>query len=1059
MSLPRFSVEQSVLVNVLFFVCFLGGLISFSRIPIEFYPDIVLNTVNINTVWSGASADEVERLVTQKLEEELVSISDVKEMRSTSQANFSSVVIDFDEDLDELNYQAAVNDVRAALDRVSDLPESAEEPELFEVTISEVVPAVMIAIVDTKGVGAIPLGEIAAQVATRVGDLGGVNRTSVLGEREREVRVLVERAAASRYGLTVLDVVDRIRRQNLNVPAGTFDDGGGEATLRARGDYQRIEDILETVVRETAEGSYVRLADIARIERTLEKERLITRYNGKPALLVNVTKKTGADVIDMVSGIDAWMESYRPLLPDGVELHKTLDTAGFVIPRMRTLADNLLSGIVLVLAILWVTIGFRNAILTVIAIPFSFLTAMMLFPTLGISINATTLMGMLLVSGMLVDDAIIVLENIYSRIERGETLRTAVIEGTEEVMWPVAAAVMTTCAAFAPLLLIGGTPGKFVEILPKAVLVCLIASLFECLLILPAHYIDFGSRSASRSPSPDASGLRRYLATSAEFFGRILPAARDGYAILLDLVLAHRFAFGTLLFSILMLAYGSWGHLRVELFPGEFDNFNVLLESPANYSLDQTDAVVRDIEERLQPFLGRDVSDFASTIGASVASNYDRITSNNVSRTFLIMAPTDENRVAPEDLLFRVRDSLDALRKESGNGIVDLRVAAEQDGPPIGPPVEVRIQGDDYELSKSIAEQMAAYLETIPGVFNIEHSLKPGPDEVRLVIDEERATRHGLRFQDLAMALRGANDGIVASSFRDPTLNDDMDIRVMLTEGDRRGLQDLLDVEVRTSGGYLLRLRDVGNVELSRGYLAYQRYDGKRTVSVYAEVDDNLATSLTTNQRLSARFAGIEEQYPQIEVTYGGEFAETGKAFDAIGDVFPVAFLAIYMILAALFRSYLQPLVVTLAIPFAFVGVVAGVGLLGYSISYLLFYSTVGLTGVVVNDSLVMVDFINRARARGMPVLQAVRESGIRRFRPILLTTMTTVVALLPMALGLQGSSKTYGPFAASIAFGLVVAMLGTLFVVPLAYTSLVVWQERLAAWWNPQTPRPAVNK
>ncbi len=1059
MSLPRFSVEQSVLVNVLFVVCFLGGLISFGRIPIEFYPDVVLNTVNINTVWSGASADEIERLVTQKLEEELVSVSDVKEMRSTSQANLSSIVIDFDEDLGQLDYQAAVNDVRAALDRVGDLPESAEEPELFEITLSEAAPAVLIAVVDTKGVGALPLGEIAKQVATRVDDLGGVNRASVLGEREREVRVLVERAAASRYGLTVLDVGDRIRRQNLNVPAGTFDDGNGEATLRARGDYQRIEDILETVVRETPEGSYVRLADIARVERNLEKQRLITRYNGKPALLVNITKKTGADVVDMVSGIDAWIESYRPLLPDGVELHKTLDTAGFVIPRMRTLADNLLSGIVLVLLILWATIGFRNALLTVIAIPFSFLTAMIFFPILNISINATTLMGMLLVSGMLVDDAIIVLENIYSRIEGGEKLRTAVIEGTEEVMWPVVAAVMTTCAAFAPLLLVGGTPGKFVEILPKAVLLCLIASLFECLLILPAHYIDFGSRSASRAPSPDTPGVRRRLAATARFFARILPALRDGYAILLDVVLAHRFAFGTLLFSILMLAYGSWGHLRVEMFPGEFDNFNVLLESPENYSLEQTDAVVRKIENRLQPFLGREVSDFASTIGASVASNYDRISSNNVSRTFLIMAPTDENRMAPEDVLFRVRDSLDAFRRDNGKGIVDLRVAAEQDGPPIGPPVEVRIQSDDYELSKSIAEQMTAFLETVPGVFNIEHNLKPGPDEVRLVIDEERATRHGLRFEDLAMALRGANDGIVASSFRDPTMNDDMDIRVMLTEEDRRGLQDLLDVEVRTSGGYLLPLRDVSNVELSRGYLSYQRYDGKRTVSVYAEVDDKLATSITTNQRLRARFTDIEEQYPQVEVTYGGEFAETGKAFDAIGDVFPVAFLAIYMILAALFRSYLQPLVVTLAIPFAFVGVVAGVGLLGYSVSYLLLYSTVGLTGVVVNDSLVMVDFINRARAGGMPVLQAVRESGIRRFRPIVLTTMTTVVALLPMALGLQGSSKTYGPFAASIAFGLVVAMIGTLFVVPLAYTSLVVWQDRLASWWNPPRRRAPLKK
>ena len=360
--------------------------------------------------------------------------------------------------------------------------------------------------------------------------------------------------------------------------------------------------------------------------------------------------------------------------------------------------------------------------------------------------------------------------------------------------------------------------------------------------------------------------------------------------------------------------------------------------------------------------------------------------------------------------------------------------------------MEVRLQGDDYALGKAVAGEMKSFLETVPGIYNVEDNLKLGTPEVRLLVDEERSARHGLGFEALAVALRGANDGLVASSYREPTRNEDVDIRVRLADRYRRGLQDLLDVEVRTPAGYLVKLRDVADVEVSRGHRAYHRYDGKRTVTVFAQVDDDRATSLSANQRLQAAFADLPSRHPQLEVTYGGEFAESGEAFADLFRAFPVALVAIYMILAALFRSYIQPLVVVVAVPFAFVGIIVGVALFDYSVSFVLLYAAIGLTGVVVNDSLVMVDFINRARAEGTPLLEAVRQSGVRRFRPILLTTLTTVVALLPMAFGLQGSSKTYGPFAASIAFGLIVAMAGTLFAVPLAYSSLIVGQGRARA-------------
>jgi len=1055
-SLPRFSVDQAVLVNLLFFVCLIGGIATLPRIPVEFFPDVNLNQAVITTVWTGASAEEVERLVTQKIEEELLSVTGITDLHSISQANVSTVYIDFDEFLEDVEYEAAVGDVRAALDRVGDLPADAEEPDLSEIIFSEVAPAVMIAVVDEGGVGAMALREVARDFARRLRDLEGSNRVEVRGAREREVRVLVDRDAAARHGLSVLEVAERIRRHNLNLPAGTFETPLGEFTLRAEGDLKGLADLRATVVAEDADGGLVRLGEIATLEEGLEKPRFITRYNGRDALLVSVTKKSETDTREMVAEIDAFLAEVAPGLPAGIALEKTVDTARFVEKRMGILRDNLIAGVILVVAILWFTLGFRNALLTAIAIPFSFLTAMIFFPSLGITINSVTVIGMLLVSGMLVDDAIIVLENIYRRIEEGEPLRTAVVAGTEEVMWPVICAIATTIAAFAPLLLVGGTPGKFVSILPKAVVVCLIASLFECLLILPAHYIDFGSRRRRASAQAASAGasptLKTRLSGAREFVDAGVDRLRSRYLRALDAVLENRGPTAALVVAVLLLAFGGFQHLRFDLFPGEFDVLEVMLETPSSSSLDATDAVSRGVEELLLSHVGTTLDDFSITVGSSRDTNYDRLTGSNYALGVLVLAETEANTRAPEQALFALQDHLETFRREHPPGIVDLRVQAEQDGPPVGPPVEVRLQADDYALAKMVAEEMRSWLEGVPGVYNVEDNLKIGPPEVRIRMDEERATRHGLRFEDLALALRAANDGVVASSLRETSRNEDVDIRVRLADRHRRDLQDLLEIEIPTRAGVLVKLRDVAEVEVTRGYRAFHRYDGKRTVSVFAQVDGVRETSQSVNRKLQAEFADLEQRFPELDVHYGGEFAESGKAFADLIAAFPVALVAIYMILAALFRSYGQPLVVVAAIPMGFVGVVLGIAIFDYSVSFTLLYATIGLTGVVVNDSLVMVDFINRAQRGGMPLREAIRLSGSRRFRPILLTTLTTVTALLPMAIGLQGASKTYGPFAAAISFGLLVAMAGTLFVVPLVYTLVQDasgWGAGLRARWG----------
>jgi multidrug efflux pump subunit AcrB len=1056
MTLPEFSVRQTVLVNVLFVVCMVGGWNALQLTEVEYYHDVTLNQVVVMTRWTGASADEIERLITAKLEEELQTVSNIDEIRSDSQSNMSMISIDIDETLGIVEYEATVNDIRGALEQVQDLPSDAEEPTLREIITAETRPVIFVALTDVGDVGPLAIRDVAREAESRLRELPGVSRAEVRGLEDREVRVLVDRARASLYGLTVQDIAERVRRQNQNLPAGTFQDDSGEATLRAIGDYTTIEEILDTVVREEGSGTRVRVRDVARVERGLEKPVFITRYNTQPAAIVSVAKKDKVDVRDLTARVDAFVEDFRPLLPDGITIDTTQDSTDFVSPRIAVLLDNIVMGMLLVMALLWFTIGFRNSLLTIVAIPFSFLTAILFFPILDISINSNTLIGMLLVSGMLVDDAIIVLENIYRKIEEGMALKPAIIEGANEVLWPVTAAVLTSVAAFIPLIMVEGTPGKFVSVLPKCVVVCLLASLFECLVILPAHYLDFGSRSGAKdlhghSPATPRSAWRSMV----DFFGGMRLAMDRGfdrlkghYTRALRPVITHRLAFGTLLAAFLMLALAAATRLPTELFPGEYVSFNISLETQPDYSLEQTSQVARKIEARLLAKHSADIKDFNSIVGMSVDLNYDRTLAPNLALIGVAIIQTEENQLRPERALKRIEQDLNAFAVENPEGIVALRVEPEPYGPPVGRPVEVRIQGEDFSVNKTIADELKAYLATLPGVSAIDDNLKEGPREIRLRIDEERAGRFGLTFEDLARALRGANDGMVTSSFRSPSAVEDDDIRVLLEPTQRDRILDLLEVEVRSPDGALIRLADVADLEITRGYLAYRRVDGKRAVTVFADVDDDLATSVSVNRDLEARFADIRARFPQVDLIYGGEYQEGNEAMANTFAAFPVALLMIYMILATLFRSYSQPFIVLTSVPLGFAGIAFGVGLMGYNVSFNLLYASVGLAGVVVNDALVMLDFINRARKSGMPLMESVLEAGSKRLRPVILTTMTTVVALLPMALGLQGSSKSYGPFAASIAFGLLFAMAGTLFVIPLSYVTLSRLDERRQKWW-----------
>jgi len=1042
-NLPEFSVRQSVLVNLIFGILVLAGVFAWRTIPVEVFPDISFNTAIVTTVWSGASPDEMERLVTRKIEDEIEDVAGIKELTSSSRQSVSSIEIEWDESLSPLDYEAALNELRAALDRVQDVPEDAEEPILTELSVSEVRPICMIAVADVGGVGEYTLREVGRDLKGRLERLPGLRKVTVRGERERELRVYVDKQRLLQYDLTLPEISSVIAANNRDIPAGSFSAADRtEVSVRGLGSFVSAESLERTIVRKNADGTHIRLGDVAEIQDDFERRRLYARYNGSPAVLLGVAKESGADIRDLVGRVKEALAEYDPLLAPGVETHVTWDTSHYVDSRMEMMRSNLLIGILCVAVVLWFSVGFRNAMLAIVAIPFAFLFGVYLFPFFGMTINTMALTGFIMVSGMLVDHAIIIVENIYRYVEEGMPIEKAIVRGTTQVMWPVIATVATTIAAFSPMLMISGTPGEFFSLLPKAVILTLVGSLLEALVILPAHYLDWGSRLRTKGAKA-RSGVSALSYRMRGAVDRAILRWRDRYMAALEVVLTHRVTFLSLCVAALFCSCGLRQHLAVDLFPSDYNQLFVTLETPIDAGIDETRDVALTLERSLDE-IADELTDYATYVGTAISQDMSPVSGVNRAMIYVQFPDTRENVANPGRVLERVRRQIESAAAAEGDRIEAVQVFPPRNGPPVGTPVAIRVNADDYAVAKQVAAELKRDLATIPGVFNIEDNLPIGPREVLVKLDEHRASMHGLSFLELGTALRAANDGLIPSSFKDPTDDEDVDIRVMLLPGQRQSVSDLLDVEIRARDGHLVKLGEVARVEFDRSYQRLYHFGGDRAVVVYADVDKVEATSVSVNREMEVRAENIPARYPGVRLKFGGEFQATSESMAELGQAFLLAIIAIYAILAAQFRSYLQPVVVMSVIGFAYIGVVLGMFVMGFPFTMGVIYAVVGLAGIVVNDSLVLMAFANEARAGGVPAEQAMRDAAKIRFRPILLTTVTTVAGLAPLAFGIGGSHPSYRPFASAIVFGLMVASLLTLFMVPSLYLVLETIRSRV---------------
>ncbi len=1019
MSICGFSVKQPVLVNLFFVILLVAGVYAYFSLPTELDPEVSLESAVIITKYPGAAPEEVEKLVTIPIEDEIKDVDGINRVISTSAENVSTIFVEFRTDLKD--FKEAVRELESEVDKVKDLPEGIkDDPEVIELNTSDF--PIVNAIISSDQLSEKELKKVAEDLEDVIEAIKGVDEVELAGIRDREIWVEVDSRKLYGYNLGLRHVVDSIAKRNLNVPGGDIDVGRSEYLVRAVGEVEKPEQIREIIVKADPGGKHIKVRDLALVRDTFEEPETISRLGQKPAISLLILKERGGESIRIVRDIKRVVGEYLNTLPTRVDVAYVNDTTFHINEIMNRLKSNALIGVTLVFIILFLFLGGRSAILVGIGIPFTFLTTFVFMDWVGLTFNQVTLFSLVLVLGIVVDDAIVIVENIYRYMERGLSPIKAAIKGGEEVTLPVIATVLTTIAAFLPMLLMTGIVGKYLSFIPMMVAFALAASLIEALIVLPCHMADFGK--VTRRPPPGD----KFIRLMEKFYKRIIFK-----------VLKHRFLVVAVVPVVAASGLLLIPFLGIELFRfDEVSQFSVRVHTPARYSLENTDKIIGKIEELAMNLPRSEVTAVLSRTGI-IIGDFGVERGSNVGEVMIDLVEAKERSRTTQEIM-------DDLRKKVAriSGIKSVEIAEVAQGPPMGKPVAVRVRGEPDEKIGEAVHEIEAQLRRIEGVKDIKNDLEMGKNEIRVKLKDDQAALWGLTHSELAWNLRSAFDGAVASVYREG--GEEIDIVVKFKESDRDTLSDLDRLRVATMDGSLVYFKNLADYHIERGFANLYRRDNESTTSVTADIDKEVTSSSKVNKILEKKLGKWSVKYPAYRFTLGGEYTKTSESFASLTRAFFVAILVIYMILGAQFKSFIQPLIIMFTVPFSFIGVIIGLLVNGDPFSLVAFIAVVGLTGIVVNDSLILVDFINTRRDTGTSKWRAIVKSGVIRMRPIMLTTITTIFGLLPMALGVGGKSNVWGPMANSIIWGLAFASLLTLFFIPALYSILgdVKWERRL---------------
>lgn len=1026
MHLIRFSINNPLITNLLLVLVLIMGILSWYQLPQEMFPVVEMDKVKITTIYKGTSPEEMERLVSLPIEEEFDDMMEIDVITSSSSEGLSNIIIDLKSGT---NVSEFVNDARAVLERITDLPEDAKRPELTR--MKSRIPVVSVALYGD--ISRSHLFELAEEVKRRLLNIPGVASAGISGNREWELWVEVEpsRLAVLRVPLSR---VMQVLRDNLDdLPGGSIKASEGDILLRGKGVQPEAEALSKLVLRHSANGGELLLGEVAKISVRLEEARTLARFNGRSSVNMIVTKTAESSTIEISRQVREMALKMRSELPASVQLGVFSDLSTYVKTRLETVKSSGIVGLALVLLSLYLFLNFRVALITALGIPVSFLFAIILMDYFGVTINMVSLFAFLVVLGMVVDDAIIVTENIYRHMENGLPAERAAIIGAREVYWPVVASTATTIAAFLPMFAIGGTMGAFIAVIPIIVICTLIGSLIEAFGVLPSHAKEIlkVKKPTGRATRIDwAAWLKRYT----EF---VRWSLHNRYLVCVAII-------GILLITVVLATTRS----SFELF-GTVDSgqFFINAEAPNTYSLQDTTVLAKQMEAIMFDELNSDeLESLLTNVGVTFIDFHTVKFDSN-----FIQLMVDLKKPLPEGFIDRwispvisLRFDWDGTRERSSSEIINVLRERMQTisglqrlsilrpaGGPAGADIEIGVVGKEFELLREIGEEVKLALQTLPGVYDIRQDLEPGKLEYQYTLNE-RGRQLGLTQARLAETIRGGYQGIeVAHVTRG---NKRLPVRVIYPESLRKQAATLGQQRIVLDNGKTVYFDEVADIRFGRSFDSVKRRDMQRLATITAEVDANITTAIEVSDYIQQQFSNLSERHPGIELVFMGEKREASDSMHDMISAFFIALVMIFFILAALFKSLLDPLVVMFAIPFGIIGVIMGHFVMGFHLQFLSMVGFLALAGIIVNDSLILVDFAKKMRAKGEERIEAMVEAGRVRARPILLTSVTTFLGISPLIFFSTGQTAFLSPMAVSLGFGLLFATVLILIGVPCFY-------------------------
>ncbi|MGI2174729.1 efflux RND transporter permease subunit [Shewanella ulleungensis] len=1027
--------RNSVAANLLMAALLIGGLFSALIINKEVFPTFELNLININVAYPGAAPQEIEEGINIKIEEAIQDISGIKKVTSVASDSVGSVTIEVEDGYD---VQQVLDEAKLRVDAIATFPDNIEKPNIYQIK-----PENNVIWVSVYGDMTLhDMKEMAKSIRDDITDLPAVTRAKVTGVRDYEIGIELSEDKLREYGITFTQVALAVQNSSIDLPGGSIRAQDGDILLRTKGQAYTADDFAQIVVETRADGSRIMLPQVATINDDFEERLEYTRFNGKPAAVIEITSIDDQNALDISSQVKAYVAERKKTLPSNIELDTWGDLTHYLQGRLNMMLSNMFYGALLVFIILALFLDLKLAFWVMMGLPVCFLGTMLLMPLdpFNMSINMLTLFAFILVLGIVVDDAIVIGESAYTELEENGHSLNNVIKGVQKVAMPATFGVLTTIAAFIPMIMVSGPMGIIWKSIGMVVILCLAFSLVESKLILPAHLANM-KINKRKTPTNVFSRVKFAINEWLQHF------IHNTYRQFLERCIGRRYSVVAVFIGVLILSIAlvQSGKVRWVFFPDIPSDFiQVQLEMEEGSSEQNTLKVLQQVEDALYKMNAKLEDEYGY---AMVKHSYIELSSRSSAFVFTELTKAEDREVDGVAIAEEWRKQLPELLS-----VKKLNINASTND--AGGDLSFRLTSSDLDQLSEASKVLKSKLATYEGVYDITDNFSSGSHEIRLNIRPE-AEAQGLTLSDLARQVRYGFYGYEAQRI----LRNKEEVKVMVRYPleQRRTVGDLENMLIRTPSGVAVPFSTVAEIELGESYASITRVDGRRAITITANVNkNNVEPSKVVAEIQDDFLPELTARFPKVASALDGGSLDEQNAMLGLAQGFFFAMFTIYALMAIPLKSYTQPLIIMSVIPFGMIGALFGHYILGLSMSVLSLCGIVALAGVVVNDSLILVDFVNRAREEGKSLLQSAIDSGCYRFRAIILTSLTTFVGLVPIIMEKSLQAKIVIPMATSLAFGILFSTLVTLILVPILYIILDdikrTWRRFFNWWWQPKT-------